>query len=206
MGVVREGPDVGLFTQPGALVKLALWVAEAVGVLEGEKGRGKKGKKEALVLAGLDEGRGLYVVVGLGGGGEGGMSEGQKATKRKAKEEKKRAKEKERNDRREEKRRRKEDERRRRGVEGDDDEEDIETESEASEASSKDSSDDDSDDEESGRHKGPLRNRFGNAFQAVVAETGARVRIDSFEHCVVEVRKEDLSSFLEALSTKAVVG
>ncbi|KAI9690079.1 MAG: hypothetical protein M1820_010018, partial [Bogoriella megaspora] len=61
MGVVREGPDVALFTQPGALVKLALWVAEAVGVLDGEKsgkGFGSGKKRDALVLAGLDEGRG----------------------------------------------------------------------------------------------------------------------------------------------------
>jgi cell division control protein 45 len=32
------------------------------------------------------------------------------------------------------------------------------------------------------------------------------VRIDSFEHCVVEVKKEDLGGFLESLSMKAVVG
>jgi cell division control protein 45 len=39
-----------------------------------------------------------------------------------------------------------------------------------------------------------------------VEETGARVRIDSFEHSVVEVRKEDLAGFLEALSLRSVVG
>ncbi|KXL45276.1 MAG: hypothetical protein FE78DRAFT_71091, partial [Acidomyces sp. 'richmondensis'] len=50
------------------------------------------------------------------------------------------------------------------------------------------------------------RNRFGQAFQEVVEETGARVRIDSFEHSVVEVRKEDLAGFLEALSLKSVTG
>jgi cell division control protein 45 len=49
-------------------------------------------------------------------------------------------------------------------------------------------------------------NRFGQAFQEVVEETGARVRIDSFEHSVVEVRKEDLAGFLEALSLRSVVG
>jgi len=51
-----------------------------------------------------------------------------------------------------------------------------------------------------------MRNAFGPAFQSVVAETGARVRLDSFEHCVVEVRREDLGGFLEALSLRAVVG
>ncbi|KAL9094124.1 MAG: hypothetical protein Q9165_003539 [Trypethelium subeluteriae] len=211
MGVVREGPDVALFTQPGALVKLALWVAEAVGVVGGERS-GKRAGREALVLAGLDEGRGVYVVVGLGGGGAGGGREerGEKAKRREEREERREKRRKEKEGRREERR----EERRRRksgdvdGVEGD--EEDIETESEAgsSEALSKSgSSDSESDDESKSRsQKGPIRNRFGHAFQSVVAETGSRVRIDSFEHCVVEVRKEDLSGFLEALSMKAVVG
>ena len=49
-------------------------------------------------------------------------------------------------------------------------------------------------------------NRFGQAFQEIVEETGSRVRIDSFEHSVVEVKKEDLAGFLEALSLRSVVG
>lgn len=57
-----------------------------------------------------------------------------------------------------------------------------------------------------GKARKPLLNAFGPAFQSVVAETGARVRLDSFEHCVVEVRREDLGGFLEALSLRAVVG
>ncbi|KXL45259.1 MAG: hypothetical protein FE78DRAFT_119973, partial [Acidomyces sp. 'richmondensis'] len=70
MGVVREGPDVSIFTHPGALVKLAAWVFEAVSVLEAEKGHKAVGKGEvkegdALVLGALDEERELYVVVGL---------------------------------------------------------------------------------------------------------------------------------------------
>jgi cell division control protein 45 len=64
MAVVKEGPDVELFTHPGALIKLALWVAEAITEMEGSKGR----KGGELVMAGLDEARGVYVVVGLGGG------------------------------------------------------------------------------------------------------------------------------------------
>ncbi|RMD44412.1 hypothetical protein DV735_g762, partial [Chaetothyriales sp. CBS 134920] len=105
MGVVKDGPDLPLFANsPGALVKLALWVGEAVGVHE----RDKKGVDEAtpLVLAALDEHRGTYVVV---------------------------------------------------------------------------------------------------AFQEVVEETNARVKIDSFDHSVVEVKKEDLGGFLEGLSLKSVV-
>ena len=84
---------------------------------------------------------------------------------------------------------------------GEEDEEE-ETESEGSE--SEDESENEEDDEE--KVKGFGRNKFGNAFQEVVEETSARVRIDSFEHCVVEVKKEDLAGFLESLSMKAVVG
>ncbi|EKG17423.1 CDC45 family [Macrophomina phaseolina MS6] len=122
MAVVKEGPDVPLFTHAGALVKLALWIAEAVAEMESKKGR--RGCNE-LVLAGLDEPRGVYIIVGLGGGG---------TTKR-----------------------------------------------------------------------GVGKSRFGILFQEVIEETGARVKVDSFEHCIVEVRKEDLSSFLEQLSLKSVV-
>ncbi|GKT45528.1 cell division control protein 45 [Colletotrichum spaethianum] len=64
----------------------------------------------------------------------------------------------------------------------------------------------DEEEEEEAKEKGYGLNRFGSAFQEVVAETNARVRIDSFEHCVVEVKKEDLGGFLESLSMKAVVG
>jgi len=89
--------------------------------------------------------------------------------------------------------------------EGDDDDDEDETESEASDSSS-DGDDDDDDEEDKEEVRGYGRNRFGNAFQEVVQETNARVRIDSFEHCVVEVKKEDLAGFLESLSMKAVVG
>jgi len=58
MGVVKEGPDVPLFVHPGALVKLANWVAEAVGVLEAEKGAKERAP---LVLGALDENRSVYV-------------------------------------------------------------------------------------------------------------------------------------------------
>ena len=216
MGVVREGPDVPLFAQPGALVKLALWVAEAVGVVQGEKsGKGLGGGvsgKEALVLAGLDDVRGLYVVVGLGGGGGRGKRDGKTKEKREKKkherEQKKERRRREKEERREERRKRRRD-----GGEGDDavdddDEEDLQTESEPEDSDASTASSDSASDDEASSHsqKGPIRNRFGHAFQSVVAETGSRVRIDSFEHCVVEVRKEDLSGFLEALSMKAVVG
>ncbi|KAK3628366.1 DNA replication initiation factor cdc45 [Elasticomyces elasticus] len=226
LGVVKEGPDVVTFRHPGALVKLAGWVGEAVGVLEGEKtGRargaavGKAGGDdgEALVLGCLDEGRGVYVVVGLSSGS--GMSTRNVGKTRKEKEEaaaSKKRKVAERAAKKAERRREKAEEKKRKrerdAANGLLDSDDEENESDATESSeSSNSSDSDSEDDEEGGVKGHgsrrgMRNRFGQAFQEVVVETGARVRIDSFEHSVVEVRKEDLAGFLEGLSGRGVVG
>lgn len=220
LGLVKEGPDVALFAQPGALMKLALWVGDAV--KENDKANGKGiggggGKKGAgwtpLVLGCVDEARGVYVVVGLGGGGgaparDKGEKEKARKEKEKRREERKAKKEKEREEKREARRAA----RAARGRAEEDEDEEVETEDESEEEeeeSDNDSSaDEESDDEDSGslRKRGPGRNRFGNAFQEVVEETNARVRLDSFEHCVVEVKKEDLGAFLESLSMKAVVG
>ncbi|KAL9131475.1 MAG: hypothetical protein Q9217_000623 [Psora testacea] len=196
MAVVKEGPDVGLFTHPAALTKLALWVGEAIAEQERERnGRvGRGGRPTPLVMAGLNEGRGVYVVVGTGGGG--GVVDFAARARRKARlAEKAKARE----AKIAEKERKRQDREARRQDEGDADEE---------EESEEDDDDDDSsdDDDEETEDKGYGRNRFGNVFQEVVDETNSRVRIDSFEHCVVEVKKEDLSGFLESLSMKAVVG
>ena len=202
MGVVKDGPDLSLFANsPGALVKLALWVGEAVGVTEREK----KGADEAtpLVLAALDEGRGTYVVVGIGGGIGGGVDVEARKEKQEAKE-KKQAEREDKQKIREEKRAAKAAERAVRELDGEDDEE-----SESEEESEDDSSDDEEEDEEMKAKlakRGFGHNRFGIAFQEVVEETDARVKIDSFDHCVVEVKKEDLAGFLEGLSLKSVVG
>ena len=205
MCVVKDGPDVPLFTHPSALTKLALWIGEAIAEQEREsRGKlGNGGRGTPLVVAGLNESRGVYVVVGTGGGGGAGMGFGdreaakerkeRRETKAKAKEEKRRNKEKIREEKRATRRQAN-------NEDGDDGDED-ETESEGSDSSS----DEDEDDEEE-QVRGYGRNKFGNAFQEVVQETNARVRIDSFEHCVVEVKKEDLTGFLESLSMKAVVG
>ncbi|OCK76296.1 CDC45-like protein [Lepidopterella palustris CBS 459.81] len=200
MAVVKEGPDVQLFTHPGALIKLALWVAEAIGELNGVKGKRRGGE---LVMAGLDDARGVYVVVGLGGGG------GLNSTKEREK--KQQEKKKTREKRREEKVKEKERRRQARieqalaaGLDEDEIEDDTEEESEASEGSESESESEEVAAEKQKRGYG--RNRFGIAFHEVIEETQARVKIDSFEACVVEVRKEDLSGFLESLSMKAVVG
>lgn len=205
MCVVKDGPDVGLFTHPAALTKLSLWIGEALAEQERET-HGKLshgGRGTPLVVASLNEKRGVYVVVGTGGGGgpdttfldreAAKQRQAEKEARAKKREEAKVAKDKIREEKRAA--------RRRESGKGDDDEE-LQTESEDSETS--DSEDEDSD-EEVEREKGFGFNRFGTAFQEVVSETNARVRIDSFEHCVVEVKKEDLGGFLENLSMKAVV-
>ncbi|KAI9728869.1 MAG: hypothetical protein M1834_007126 [Cirrosporium novae-zelandiae] len=186
MAVVRDGPDVQLFTHPGALTKLALWVGEAIQEQEKEK-KGPSRRGTPLVLAALNESRGVYVIVGTGSGG-GVVDLVGKRERKERREAKKKAKEEKRAER----------ERKLKGGNGEDeDDEGEETE---------DADSDDSDSDEESEERGYGRNRFGNAFQEVIEETNARTRIDSFETCVVEIRKEDLSGFLESLSMKAVVG
>ncbi|CAA9962600.1 DNA replication initiation factor Cdc45 [Pyrenophora teres f. maculata] len=199
MAVVKEGPDVQLFTHPGALTKLALWIAEAIVELNGTKG---KNKGSELVMAGLDDSRGLYVVVGLGGGGA-TESAKSRLQKREAKIKAKEARQAQREEARKQRRKARIARNIAAGLDEDEVADDSESEAEASDSSDNDSSDDD---EEEDEQRGAGRNRFGNAFQEVVRETGARVRMDSFEACVIEIKKEDLSGFLEKLSQKAVVG
>ncbi|CRK36450.1 hypothetical protein BN1708_007049 [Verticillium longisporum] len=205
MCVVKDGPDVPLFTHPAALTKLALWVGEAL--VEQEKdttGRlSHGGRGTPLVVASLNEKRGVYVVVGTGGGGgpDTTFLDREAAKKRQAAKDEKAKK---REESRAAKAKIKEEKRAARQAEGDEDEPDdeLDTESEASDSES----DEEDIDEDKVQERGYGLNKFGSAFQEVVAETSARVRIDSFEHCVVEVRKEDLGGFLESLSMKAVVG
>jgi cell division control protein 45 len=202
IAVVKDGPDVKLFTNPGALTKLALWIAEAIRVQEKERGDSVKiGRKRAagtpLVLAGLDEDRDLYVVVGTGGGG-GVVDFAAMSKRRDERKKKKEAKDK--------KQKEKADRRSKRAAERAEKEDGSDAEEEESEESESSSESESEDEEDPRGKKHLLRNRFGIAFQEVVQETNARVRIDSFEHCVVEVQKDDLGGFLEALSFRSVVG
>lgn len=198
---MKDGPDVPLFNHPAALTKLALWIGEALLEQEREStGRlSRGGRGTPLVVASLDEKQGVYVVVGTGGGGgpDTAFLDREAARKRK-KEREEKAKRKEAD--RAAKQRIREEKAAARAEEGlEDDDEELETESEGEEMS-------ESEDEEESKERGYGLNRFGTAFNDVVGETGARVRVDSFEHCVVEVKKEDLGGFLEVLSMKAVVG
>ncbi|TDZ95170.1 Cell division control protein 45-like protein [Colletotrichum sidae] len=203
MCVVKDGPDVPVFGHPAALTKLALWIGEAL--VEQEKdatGRlSHGGRGTPLVVASLNDKRGIYLVVGTGGGGgpDTTFLDREAAKKRQAANEEKARK---RQESRHDKEKIRADTRSVRRAAGDGDEDDeADTDSDAS-----DGSESEEDEEEPLREKGYGLNRFGSAFQEVVAETNARVRIDSFEHCVVEVKKEDLGGFLESLSMKAVVG
>lgn len=212
MCIVKDGPDAAVFNHPGALTKLALWIGEALAEQEKDAtGRlAHGGRGTPLVVASLNEKRGVYVVVGTGGGGGPDMLAQNKSAAAK-KQEARAAKAKIREDKRQARRAQREEakERRRRDKKASEDEEeedddDDDTESDTSETDSE--SDDDDDEVTADNSRGFGLNRFGTAFQDVVAETNARVRIDSFEHCVVEVKKEDLGGFLESLSMKAVVG
>lgn len=218
MGIVKDGPDVPTFSHPGALTQLAGWVAEAIAVLEAEKGvrRHRGAVDDALVLGCLDAARDVYVVVGLGGGGAGGRARVQSKAELRAKEEQRQRKRAARAAKNAERRRRRDERRRfRREIQAANglvlsDDESSSGEDTASSASSHSSSSDSEDEDEAARaarkRRGYGLNRFGQAFQEVVAATGARVRIDSFEHAVVEVRREDLAGFLEGLSERSVVG
>ncbi|KAK7415315.1 DNA replication initiation factor cdc45 [Neonectria punicea] len=203
MCVVKDGPDVALFAHPAALTKLSLWIGEALAEQERDN-HGKLshgGRGTPLIVASLNEKRGVYVVVGTGGGGgpDTTLLDRQAAKQRKAERD---AKLKRKEESRRAKQMIREDKLAARRDAGDDEE--LDTESEDSDGS--DSEEDSDGDDEVEHERGYGLNKFGSAFQEVVSETSARVRIDSFEHCVVEVKKEDLGGFLESLSMKAVVG
>lgn len=205
LAVVKDGPDLGLFANsPGALVKLALWLSESIEVNESSK-RGA-GEATPLVLAALDEQRSTYLIVGTGGGIGSASDTEAKKEKTEAREKRRAEKEEKRKKKQEERQRQREIRRTALGEDADDEdeEEDEETESESDESS--DGEDEDAEDDRKAKTRGYGNNRFGIAFQEVVEETSARVKIDSFDHCVVEVQKEDLQGFLEGLSFKSVVG
>ena len=225
IAIVKEGPDVKLFTHPAALTKLALWLGQAIAEQERDRkggmmmGMARGGRGTPLVVAGLNERRGVYVVVGTGRGSGAAAMMPDPTRKTKMKKRKKegaitKAAEKDR--RHKEREARKAEQRQRpRERQVDDDNDDESNSSSTASTSSEDDDDDDANEDDNEedeeihrvrRRRGYGFNRFGHAFQEVVDETNARVRIDSFEHCVVEVRVDDLAAFLESLSLKVVVG
>ena len=215
MAVVKDGPDLDLFAgSVGALIKLATWIDQALRA----SGKGSYGKDDVpLVVAALDTAKGTYVVAGLGAGSNSYLQEEAEfgEAKRKEKEEKRKKKQEEREQKKKAREERKEIERRAKALDHDSADEDDETESEPSDSESE-SDDDDTPptspssssqaDKSSLSRKRRIGNRFGHAFQEVSENTNAGVTIDHFDHCVVEVKKDDLGTFLEALSMACVVG
>lgn len=51
----------------------------------------------------------------------------------------------------------------------------------------------------------PVLNNFSVAFQHIANETGAKVRIDNFESSIIEIKREDLSPFLEKLTLSGLL-
>lgn len=51
----------------------------------------------------------------------------------------------------------------------------------------------------------PILNNFSMAFQQIAAQTDARVKIDNFESSIIEIRREDLSPFLEKLTLSGLI-
>ncbi len=216
--ILKDGPDLQLFTHPSALTKLALWLGEAFADADiTKKGKlGNGGRGTPLVVSAWNEKRGVYVVVGTGGGGGDAWGRGaelakqKRATKDSMNAEKIAARKLRENEKRKTRELRREARELRRGGEPAPGQEEDETETESDdETESEPESDDDDDDddvEEIDRKRGFGLNKFGVAFQEVVDETNARARVDSFENCVVEVDKDSLQVFLEGLSMKSVVG
>lgn len=51
----------------------------------------------------------------------------------------------------------------------------------------------------------PILNNFSMAFQQIAALTDARVKIDNFESSIIEIKREDLSPFLEKLTLSGLI-
>jgi cell division control protein 45 len=48
-------------------------------------------------------------------------------------------------------------------------------------------------------------NKFGSAFQTTANKINAKVRMDAFESSIIEVAKDDLARFLEALAVSGMI-
>lgn len=53
--------------------------------------------------------------------------------------------------------------------------------------------------------KKPLLNNFTIAFQQIGSQTGAQVKIDNFESSIIEIKRDDLSPFLEKLTLSGLI-
>lgn len=84
----------------------------------------------------------------------------------------------------------------------------LKRENEANGITNEEGEDDNSDIDESNIDESTLTTRlntFSVAFQKVAATSGAKVRIDSFDSSVIEIRRDDLSPFLEKLTLSGLI-
>lgn len=51
----------------------------------------------------------------------------------------------------------------------------------------------------------PILNNFTMAFQQIGSQTGAQVKIDNFESSIIEIKRDDLSPFLEKLTLSGLI-
>lgn len=70
LAIFDEGPDLAVFRHPSTLLRLAVWLVDAVRDLIGQGGAqdgGKKLKSLPFVLASLNETNDAFLVVGIVG-------------------------------------------------------------------------------------------------------------------------------------------
>lgn len=72
LGVIKDGPDLHVFSHPATLTRLGVWLVDAVRDLIGPNSKApdaakKKVKSFPFVIASLDEARDCYLVVGVNG-------------------------------------------------------------------------------------------------------------------------------------------
>jgi cell division control protein 45 len=70
LAVIKEGPDLELFSHPSTLERLAFWLVDAVRDLLENGARQTKVKRLPFVVASLDERRDCFLVVGVTGAAE----------------------------------------------------------------------------------------------------------------------------------------
>lgn len=200
LAVIQDGPDLELFANPLALTRLALWISDACAEAIEES--------LPLIVASYYKPSDTYLVLGMGPRRSREENDRRMAerSKRKKKSAKKTAKAKNgssNDDSGTKKRKSKAN-----GDAGDSD--DGFDDSGGEEDEDEDDSDDeennekgDEDKEEAGEDEDDFNryNAFGTAFYKVAEQIKARVKLDSFESAVIEVSREELSRFLEALTT-----
>lgn len=192
LAVIQDGPDLDFFSNPLALSRLALWIAEACAEATNDP--------LPLVVASLYPATDTYLVLGMGPRRLREENDERLARGRAAKKNKKTKKKKEERGKKKGTKRKPHDD--------DIEIQDVDNEENSSDEEMDEDSDDSSEDSEDSDEEDDLFNHynsFGVAFYQVSSEINARVKLDSFDSSVIEVSREDLSRFLEALTVSSLV-